>query len=66
VRNLEENLPGERWPLLVKEYTTDEWTGQWLREATPWGKGLKYLIHDRDTKFGHTFRRQRQDQVSKK
>jgi putative transposase len=30
---------------------TDEWTAQQLREATPWGKSPKYLLHDRDTKY---------------
>lgn len=31
---------------------TDSWTAQQLREATPWGKAPKYLIHDRDNKYG--------------
>ena len=34
---------------------TDEWTAQHLREATPWGEGLKYLLHDRDNKYGSYF-----------
>ncbi len=34
---------------------TDEWTAQQLREATPWGKGPKYLLHDRDSKYGSHF-----------
>jgi hypothetical protein len=34
----------------VTKYPTDEWTAQQLREATPWGKGPKYLIRDRDKK----------------
>jgi transposase InsO family protein len=34
---------------------TDGWTAQQLREATPWGMGPKYLIHDRDRKYGHKF-----------
>ena len=34
---------------------TDAWTAQQLREATPWGKGPKYLLHDRDSKFGRKF-----------
>jgi transposase InsO family protein len=34
---------------------TDAWTAQQLREATPWGKGPKYLLHDRDRKYGHKF-----------
>jgi transposase InsO family protein len=35
----------------VTKSPTDEWTAQQLREATPWGHGPKYLIHDRDSKF---------------
>ncbi|MBK7456121.1 MAG: hypothetical protein IPJ46_21080 [Anaerolineales bacterium] len=34
---------------------TDEWTAQQLREATPWGKGLEYLIRDRDKKYAIFF-----------
>jgi transposase InsO family protein len=34
---------------------TDQWTAQQLREATPWGAGPKYLIRDRDKKFGAQF-----------
>jgi putative transposase len=36
---------------------TDAWTAQQLREATPFGQGPKYLIHDRDSKFGSRFAR---------
>ena len=36
---------------------TDVWTAQQLREATPWGKGPKYLIRDRDEKYGPLFAR---------
>ena len=39
----------------VTSSPTDEWTAQQLREATPWGKAPKYLIHDRDSKYGHRF-----------
>jgi putative transposase len=39
----------------ITKCPTDEWTGQQLREATPWGKGPKYLIHDRDNKYGSHF-----------
>ena len=39
----------------VTKYPTDEWTAQQLREATPWGKGPKYLIRDRDSKYGTQF-----------
>ena len=35
---------------------TDEWTAQQVREATPWGKRPKYLIHDNDGKFGGQFK----------
>jgi transposase InsO family protein len=34
---------------------TDEWTAQQLREATPWGNGPKYLLHDRDSKYASHF-----------
>ncbi len=37
------------------KYPTDEWTAQQLREATPWGKGPKYLIRDRDKKYTRHF-----------
>ena len=39
----------------VTKYPTDEWTAQQLREATPWGRGPKYLIRDRDRKFARHF-----------
>ena len=39
----------------VIKYPTDEWTAQQLREATPWGKGPKYLIRDRDSKYATHF-----------
>ena len=35
----------------VTKYSTNEWTAQQLREATPWGKGPNYLIRDRDKKY---------------
>jgi putative transposase len=34
---------------------TDAWAAQQLREATPWGQAPKYLIHDRDNKYGRQF-----------
>jgi len=34
---------------------SDEWTAQRLREATPWGQGPKYLLRDRDSKYGLRF-----------
>jgi hypothetical protein len=39
----------------VTKYPTDKWTAQQLREATPWGKGSKYLIRDRDSKYATHF-----------
>jgi transposase InsO family protein len=39
----------------VTRSPTDGWTAQQMREATPWGKGPKYLIRDRDTKYGPLF-----------
>jgi Integrase core domain. len=39
----------------VTKYPTDEWTAQQLRDATPWGKEPKYLIHDRDRKYAMHF-----------
>ncbi len=39
----------------VTHSPTDEWTAQQLREATPWGKGPKYLLHDRDSKYASHF-----------
>jgi putative transposase len=41
----------------VTRAPTDAWTAQQLREATPYGQGPKYLIRDRDTKFGPGFAR---------
>ena len=39
----------------VTKYPTDERTAQQLREWTPWGKGSKYLIRDRDKKYATHF-----------
>jgi putative transposase len=39
----------------VTDSPTDEWTTQQLREATPFMEHPKYLIHDRDNKFGSQF-----------
>ena len=39
----------------VTKSPTDEWTSHHLREATPWGKGPKYLLHDRDSKYASHF-----------
>jgi putative transposase len=39
----------------VTRNPSDGWTVQQLREATPWGKGPRYLIRDRDKKYGNLF-----------
>ena len=39
----------------VTRKPTDAWTAQQLREATPWGRGPRYLIRDRDRKYGALF-----------
>ena len=39
----------------VTRSPTDEWVTQQLREATPWGKHPRFLIHDRDSKYGSLF-----------
>ena len=39
----------------VTRSPTDAWVAQQLREATPFGTGPKYLIHDNDAKYGHHF-----------
>jgi putative transposase len=39
----------------VTRNPTDAWTAQQLREATPWDIGLRYLIRDRDKKYGDFF-----------
>jgi len=41
----------------VTSSPTDAWTAQQLREATPFGQGPKYIIGDRDSKFGSCFAR---------
>jgi putative transposase len=41
----------------VTRSPTDAWTVQQLREATPYGQTPKYLIRDRDSKFGPCFAR---------
>jgi len=41
--------------IAVTRSPTDAWVAQQLREATPWGEGPKYLIHDRDSKYGQHF-----------
>ena len=39
----------------VTALPTDAWTAQQLREATPWDRGPRYLIRDRDRKYGTRF-----------
>jgi putative transposase len=39
----------------VTRSPTDEWTAEQRREARSWGKGPKYLIHDRDCKDAALF-----------
>ena len=39
----------------VTKNPTDAWVAQQLREATAWGKGPRYLIRDRDKKYGNLF-----------
>jgi hypothetical protein len=41
----------------VTRSPNDAWVAQQLREATPFGEGPKYLIHDHDAKFGALFKR---------
>jgi len=39
----------------VTEYPTAIWTGQQIVEAFPWNTAPRYLIRDRDKKFGDEF-----------
>jgi putative transposase len=41
----------------VTRHPTDQWTAQQIREATPCGKGPRYLIRDNDSKYGASFER---------
>jgi putative transposase len=41
----------------VTRHPTDAWVVQQLREATPYGESPRFLIRDRDGKFGELFRR---------
>jgi hypothetical protein len=49
----------------VTQYPTDEWTAQQLREAAPWGRGPKYLVRDRDSKYAAPFRQWQSTQISR-
>ena len=39
----------------VTRHPTAAWVWQQIREATPWGRHPRYLIRDRDAKFGGDF-----------
>jgi transposase InsO family protein len=41
----------------VTRHPTDTWVAQQLREATPFGEGPRFLIRDRDSKYGRAFAR---------
>lgn len=41
----------------VTRSPTDEWVAQQLREATPFGQAPRFLIRDRDSKYGQAFTR---------
>lgn len=41
----------------VTYHPTDFWLAQQLREATPFGRTPRYLIHDRASNYGETFAR---------
>jgi transposase InsO family protein len=41
----------------VTRHPTDAWVTQQLREATPFGQKPRFLVRDRDKKFGEAFRR---------
>jgi len=41
----------------VTSHPTDAWVRQQLREATPYGLTPRFLIRDRDSKYGDEFTR---------
>jgi putative transposase len=41
----------------VTRHPTDAWVAQQLREATPFDQRPRYLIRDRDSRYGPTFAR---------
>jgi putative transposase len=41
----------------VTDHPTDTWVAQQLREATPFGQAPRFLIRDRDRKYGQTITR---------
>jgi hypothetical protein len=42
----------------VTAHPTAEWTAQQLREAFPWDRAPRFLLHDRDRIFGSDFTKQ--------
>jgi putative transposase len=42
---------------IVSAHPTDTWVAQHLREATPFGQVPRFLIRDRDSKYGESFTR---------
>jgi putative transposase len=43
--------------MAVTTSPTNAWVAQQLREATPYGRAPRYLIHDNESKFGPAFAR---------
>ena len=43
--------------LAVTRNPTEQWTAQQLRNATPFGEAPRFIIRDRDGKFGRRFDR---------
>ena len=41
----------------VTRAPTEQWTAQQMREATPFGRGPRFIIRDRDDKYGSAFDR---------
>jgi transposase InsO family protein len=42
----------------VTAHPTAEWTDRQIAEAFPWDSAPRYLLHDRDSIYGGTFRQQ--------
>jgi transposase InsO family protein len=40
----------------VTAHPTSEWTAQQMAEAFPWDSAPRYLLHDRDSIYGDSFR----------
>ena len=45
----------------VTAHPTSEWTAQQMAEAFPWDSAPRYLLHDRDSIYGDSFRERLQD-----